>query len=247
MVSRNHLQETLDYYLQQRAYKMDEIKAIDLMVRQLQKELGESPSADSSSMAQDGNNLLLSTTSSEVAQRSIRPDEFFGMSQTDAAKSYLRTIKRAISMEQLVTALKEGGAQLGGANPKKTLYVSLARNPLKEFVSPKEGFVGLREFYKTLPKQTGKSPSQKRETTSSKKARNRRAAKQTAKQTGSPATLKVKMRVRQFLSGKDGQRIDEITKDAESHLGQPIKRSLIWGILRSKDFSEEDGKYKMTK
>jgi hypothetical protein len=69
------------------------------------------------------------------------------MTQGEAAKAYLRKIGRAIPFEELVSALRSGGATLGGADPKKTLYVSLARNPKKEFVWPQEGYIGLGEFY----------------------------------------------------------------------------------------------------
>ena len=70
------------------------------------------------------------------------------MSQSEAAKEYLRLVGRAISMDDLVAALRAGGAQVGGADPKRTLYVSLKANPKKEFVWPNTDTVGLAEFYK---------------------------------------------------------------------------------------------------
>src|ERR1700692_5027577 len=65
---------------------------------------------------------------------SIKPDEFFRMNQTDAARAYLKKVGHSIPFDDLVAALRKGGAKLGGADPKKTLYVSLARNPGKDLL-----------------------------------------------------------------------------------------------------------------
>ncbi len=77
---------------------------------------------------------------------SIEPDEFFGLKQTDAARAYLRKIGKAVPFDELVEALGQGGANLEGERRKKTLYVSLARNPGKVFVWPRKGLVSLAEF-----------------------------------------------------------------------------------------------------
>lgn len=153
--NQQHLRQTLEYYRAKKAKRTEEfraeIAALDIQIHELEKELGESPSNDSGvetmSFPPSEPFATIGTTGP-----SVRPDEFFGMSQSEAAKAYLRKIGRAISLDQLVDALKKGGANLGGVNPKKTLYVSLARNPMKEFVNPSEGFVGLREFYPNLAK-----------------------------------------------------------------------------------------------
>jgi hypothetical protein len=147
MENLEHLRKTLEHYRQQRQQKLDEIRAIDLMIRQLEIDLGETPTVDESI---DREELSPANLNRAVGVRSIggiRPDEFFGMSQNDAAKAYLRKVGRAISMDELVAALQKGGAKLGGADPKKTLYVSMSRNPKKEFVWPSKDHIGLAEFY----------------------------------------------------------------------------------------------------
>lgn len=147
MENLDHLRQTLEHYKQQRQKKLDELRAVELMIQQLQTDLGDPPSfADL--LGQD----ILPTTSTIVSPTKtnmigVRPDEFFGMSQSDAAKAYLRKIGRAIPFSELVTALQNGGAKLGGADPSKTLYVSLARNPKKEFVWPSSDHISLGEFY----------------------------------------------------------------------------------------------------
>ena len=77
-----------------------------------------------------------------------RPDQFMGMTYQAAAKSYLEGVGHAVTMDELLEALKRGGCPVGGANPKKTLYISLVRS--REFVPVpgQSGYIGLRGFYK---------------------------------------------------------------------------------------------------
>jgi hypothetical protein len=76
----------------------------------------------------------------------IRPGEFFGMSQTEAAYSYLKRIGHAVHVEKILEALQAGGIKLEGKNPKNTLYTSLVRGT-KRFVLVTPGTFGLAEFY----------------------------------------------------------------------------------------------------
>jgi hypothetical protein len=57
------------------------------------------------------------------ARPKLRDDEFTGMTYQDAAKNYLERVGHAVSMEELLAALRDGGCPVGGINPKKTLYV----------------------------------------------------------------------------------------------------------------------------
>jgi hypothetical protein len=147
MQDMEHLRRTLEYYRQLRQQKLEEIRPIEMMIRQLEIDLGEPPSVDATATRE----VSVPSTEGVIVNPGIgtyiKPDEFFGMSQNDAARAYLRKIGRAVPFDDLVTALQKGGAKLGGADPKKTLYVSLARNPNKEFVWPQDGIIGLREFY----------------------------------------------------------------------------------------------------
>ena len=144
MDEKDHLRKTLEHYRQQRQQKLDELRPIELMIRQLEIDLGETPTVES---ATNPATIIAAAPKSVGSIGPIRPDEFFGMSQSDAAKAYLRKVGHAIPFEELVVALRKGGAKLGGADPKKTLYVSLARNPRKEFVWPSSYHISLSEFY----------------------------------------------------------------------------------------------------
>jgi hypothetical protein len=246
MDSLDHLRQTLDYYRQQRQKKFEDYRAADLLVRQLEKELGEAPSPDAEPVITINGAMELPVNGSTPRSSEVRPDEFFGMSQGDAAKAYLRKIKRAISFDQLVEALRNGGAQLGGADPKRTLYVSLARNPLREFVYPKDGFIGLREFYPNLAKVA--APRERKKTKRRKKLKTRRIVRKVEKAASADkkvAKNPVREKVRQLMSDKEPRSSDEIIKAIESQLGM-IKKIEIFGTLRSKEFVKEpDGKYRM--
>lgn len=142
----DHLRGTLEHYRQQRQQKLRELRTIEMMIRQLENDLGEPPSVDYDADEPETPRVISSATIT-VRSTPIKPDEFYGMTQSEAAKAYLKRIGHAIPFDELVSALKRGGAKLGGADPKKTLYVSLARNPRKEFVWPSEDHISLSEFY----------------------------------------------------------------------------------------------------
>jgi hypothetical protein len=147
MENKEHLQRTLEHYRQLRQQKLEEIRPIEMMIRQLELDLGESPTIDNAASREATAPSASGIAVGPGIGTIIRPDEFFGMSQNDAAKAFLRKMGRAIPFADLVTALQKGGAKLGGADPSKTLYVSLARNPKKEFVWPSSDHISLAEFY----------------------------------------------------------------------------------------------------
>lgn len=143
------LRAALEHYQQQRAEADKEyqnrVRSIDLMIWQLKRDLGEAPDGEQPV----GMPLVSATGATQtVTSVSVKPDEFFRVNQTDAARTYLKKVGHSIPFDELVVALRKGGAKLGGADPKKTLYVSLARNPKKEFVWPSKDVIGLDEFYK---------------------------------------------------------------------------------------------------
>jgi hypothetical protein len=158
------------------------------------------------------------------------------MSQSDAARAYLKKVNRAVSFEHLVQVLRKGGAEVGGADPKKTLYVSLMRNPKGEFVIPSEGHVGLRLFYPGLPKG-GKSTKPKK----NKKAKR-------AKKSGQPAEKgpsEIMAGLKQVLAHGEPKTKGELVKTLEEKLGRKIAQISVAGALRSKIFAESDGKYQL--
>jgi hypothetical protein len=133
---------------------LEEIRKISLTIRQLEIDLGEPPSDDRPVPSGDGFRVSSDELPESIPAPAGRPvevrrDEFFGMTQSDAAKVYLGKVGHAVSMDELVAKLQAGGCKVGGANAKHTLYVSLVRNT-REFVPVGDGFIGLRRFYPNL-------------------------------------------------------------------------------------------------
>lgn len=144
------LRAALEHYQQQRAEAekdyQNRVRSIDLMIWQLKRDLGEAP--DGEQPVVSGIPLVSATGAIQTGTSvSVKPDEFFRMNQTDAAKAYLKKVGHSIPFDELVAALRKGGAKLGGKDPRKTLYVSLARNPKREFEWPNKDYIGLPEFY----------------------------------------------------------------------------------------------------
>jgi hypothetical protein len=243
------LRQTLEHYRQQRQAQLEELRKTEALIAHFEKELGESSSVEpSQNSGIDFVNLAADIRPSEPRTVDIRPDEFYGMTQTQAAKAYLQRIKRAVSIEQIVEALKNGGAQLGGADPKKTLYVSLARNPERQFVIPREGYFGLREFYPNLPKTVSKPNKARRNRKAPRHGRKPKPTKPRAAAVAKESDGKpVKASVNKVLSGGQTHTLEEIQQSVEKELGRKVARVGIAATLRGKEFVKEGNSYKLAK
>lgn len=259
MDSNDHLRKTLEHYRQQRQQKLEEMRPLEMMIRQLEHDLGESSLAAASSSSSSSSDSFMFSEVMAADQQSaivIRPDEFFTMSQSDAAKAYLRKVGHAVAFDDLVAALRKGGAQLGGADPRKTLYVSLARNPKKEFVWPSKDHIGLNEFYpgrarsdaapgnrlkkaRGKKKRVGRPPKAAKATNHSHPSVRQSSAKPEKKPSEVSTALHDVMR-----DGKARSR-DEILKEVEAKLGHPVATVAIIGSLNNtKNYEQTNGQYK---
>jgi len=81
-----------------------------------------------------------SVVSSEIR---IEPDEFVGLEPLDAAKRYLKKPKKAALFQDIVAAIRAGGADPGN---EEKLRVSLARSTW-DIIKIGEDRFGLLEFY----------------------------------------------------------------------------------------------------
>ena len=250
MPENDHLRQTLDHYKQLRQQKLDQLREelapIELMIRQLERDLGVASNGESAaSSAPTIEPLPFPDSAFSSKTPIIRPDEFYRMTQTEAAKTYLRKVGQAVSFEDLVVALRKGGAQLGGVDPKRTLYVSLARNPMKEFVWPSEGFIGLSEFYGRTAKTV---TPRKRDAKIPKMRRVRRTRKAKGKIGDQPKTKGAEK-----IPSADTQAMHELMQDGKSRtaaeiiaaLGQKLSRipnrMSIVGSLNAKNKYEKSG------
>ena len=248
MATNDYLRQTLEHYRQQRQIQLEELRKTEALIAHFERELGESPSNEPGpTTGIEFVNVAADIRLPEQRTGDIRPDEFYGMTQTQAAKAYLQRVKRAVSIEQIVEALRNGGAQLGGADPKKTLYVSLARNPQREFVIPRDGYFGLREFYPNLPKGVSKPKNRKSKRTL--RVKHRIVAKKT-KASPSPnqrSEKPVKAAVLKVLREGGTQTLGEIHEAVEKDLGRKVARLGIVATLRGKEFLRNGNGYELAK
>jgi DNA-directed RNA polymerase delta subunit len=108
------------------------------------------------------------------------------MSQADAARAYLEKIGHAMPLEDIFKAVTSGGCKVGGADPKRTLSITLFQSK-RDFVNTGGGNWGLRKFYPNMPKlgrPEGMIPI--------KKASAKRGSKKSAKRRAKPKTNAVK-------------------------------------------------------
>lgn len=76
----------------------------------------------------------------------VTADQFFGKSQPDAAEEYLRRVGHAVSVDEILEALRAGGMKFSGKDPRAGLYTQLIRATMR-FVKVPSGAFGLLEWY----------------------------------------------------------------------------------------------------
>src|SRR5712692_3822638 len=102
MATNDYLRQTLEHYRQQKQAQLEELRKTEALIVHFEKELGESTSVEPSQTGIDFVNLAADVRPPEPRTIDIRPDEFYGMTQTQAAKAYLQRVKRAVSIDQIV-------------------------------------------------------------------------------------------------------------------------------------------------
>jgi hypothetical protein len=261
MANNDVVRQTLEYYRQQRDAKASEMARLSYMIAQLEADLGEAPSsfnADSASLQGDMGGGPRSFTPA-VREPDLRRDEFVGLTQVSAVKAYLKKVNRAVPLDQLAEAIKKGGATLGGAVPTKTLYVSLARNPNKEFVFLDDDYIGLREFYPSLPKASTARSASGRKAKSLKKSRKKPAthrktkgeapsgpsaparvdAKESLKKKKGPPATEIKKALGEILKSGAALHIKPLTKAVQEKLGEVVHHLSVFKALQDKNMFEK--------
>ena len=151
MDDKEVLRNARNLYIQQFRSKAEEMRPLIQRILSLDQDIGEATDlsailTESAALSTETETASLAT-SGGGARPKLRPDEFMGKTYFEAAKSYLERVGHAVSMDELLEVLKNGGCPVGGKTPRKTLYISLVRS--REFVPipGQSGFVGLRKFY----------------------------------------------------------------------------------------------------
>ena len=149
MDDNDALRKARDHYIQKFRKQIEPAAPIAQKILSLDQDIGELTDlsaivAECIALAPAGGVFQIGGASGKPK---LRPDEFMNKTVSEAARLYLEKIGHAVSMDELLDALKRGGRPAGGATPKKSLYISLVRS--REFVPipGQTGVLGLRKFY----------------------------------------------------------------------------------------------------
>lgn len=253
MATNEFLKETLEHFKQQRAAKLEEVRALDITIRQIQMQIGEPLDQPdlafaSGAIAEFKNTPMIPQPSSN-ANYKPRVDEFFGKSIAEAARMYLEKIGHAMLVDDILKAITSGGCKVGGADPKRTLSITLGQGK-REFVGTGGGNYGLRKFYPDMPKlgrPEGSIPT--------KKAKAKRGAKKAAKRSAAPRAHLAKPKaydatevgaaVSEVLGDHQPKSPDEVLAAVQRKVGYEVKKIALYGMLRKKDFEQVGEKYRL--
>jgi hypothetical protein len=261
MGDNDYLRQTLTHYREQRQRILDQLRPVDIMIRTIEAELGEPPDTtilpDLTQAFSMDVNAGRTLPAGQQRSAEIRADEFFGMSQSDAAKAYLNKMGHAVAVSELVASLNKGGCKVGGADPERTLYIVLIRNT-KDFVKVPGGYLGLRAMYPNLKPGAGSpKPKDKPRKGKRKGGKKKRAAKATAKSASKqpPAenpetpvrqTVPVKATVKEVLADGQLKAGDTIVQLVQEKAGPNAKPFTIYGILKNqKEFEKVGDEYRL--
>lgn len=255
--NESSLRQTLDYFLADRAKKIEDIKRVDLTIMQLRQALGDPVEAGEQVDVVPA--LITPTTFTPAPSRpngsrpAIRPDEFFGLQYSDAARNYLRKVGSAVSLDDLLDALRNGGCKVGGTDPKRVLYISLVRNT-RDFVPTGNGFIGLREFYPNLPKAkslNGKKAKKGKKSKRKSTGRTKGATKADSTPTEAARPDADGGKLKEVVLGvmKSGEFMDgkEILRNVAERFEGKVAPISVYGMLRNKGSFEKnaEGKYRV--
>ena len=147
-----HIRKTLEDFKQQLSVRMAEAARVLAVVNALEDQLGLPKTTLggggitwSQSLSED---LRVTDAGAGAAAspQNIRPDEYLGDAPLDAAKKYLRRIRRAAPLAEIAEAISKGGAAVKGADWKADLDNSLLRST-REVVKVNDETYGLVAFY----------------------------------------------------------------------------------------------------
>src|SRR5437879_13519532 len=107
MANQDFLRQTLEHYRQQLQAQLEAARKTEALIAHFEKELGESSTVESSQTGIEFVKLAGDVRSPEPRTVEVGPDQFFGMTQTQAATAYLQLGKRADSIDEFVEALRK--------------------------------------------------------------------------------------------------------------------------------------------
>lgn len=151
---QDHVRRTLEDFRLQLSVKLNETARVLAVVNALEEQLGLPKTSPNNAGGVTwnvslGDEMRVSDASNPGGNSPgvIRPDEYLGDPPLEAAKKYLRRVRRAASLEDIADAISKGGAAIrSGSDWRTELDASLTRST-REVVKVREGTYGLVEFY----------------------------------------------------------------------------------------------------
>jgi hypothetical protein len=167
----------------------------------------------------------------------IHPDTFFSLSILEAAKKFLKMVRRAQTTGAIADALGKGGLKRPDVNSLSSILVRAAKG--REVVKVGKGMWGLAEFYPKAPREpeAPRKPSKqpKRRTTGRKPPTEAARAAVKSRATAQPERPQAPGGASQLTlevlrgAGKP-LHVDDVTKQVNAK-GNPATRATIEGLL----------------
>jgi hypothetical protein len=254
MANNDWMQAALQHYREQRDRILEqlppellfEFRNIEHTIRKLEQDLGTGSQiimADPPYATSGAPGFVANAPAKSSAKTTeIRPDEFFAMTISEAARAYLGRVGHAVSFDEMLEKLRTGGCRVGGVNPKQTLYISLVRNT-RDFVPTGNGFIGLRSFYPGLKAGAAKNGEKQKKSKAKHRSKAKKASKLLPKKKApAPKTAPEETPAHKIVYAtlRDDQfhSKDEILKAGED---AGVRAIGIHGILRNAKDIEVDG------
>jgi hypothetical protein len=263
MATAEHLKETLDHFKQQRQAKLEELRMLEITIRQLQQQVGEAPDQQPDSTLVQPLQFLDLKPLRPVVQPpgegyKPRPDEFFSLSIAEAARTYLDKVGHAMPVEEILRVITGGGCKVGGADPKRTLSITLGQGK-REFILTGTGTYGLRKFYPNIPKLGRPEGSIPKKEATKKRGPKKPAKQAKARANAAPKTAaapqpqprkpkpgEISAAIIEALGDHKAKTAEEVLHAVEQKIGYGVKKISVYGTLRKKAFEiVEGGKYRL--
>ena len=91
----------------------------------------------------------------------ILPDTFFNKTHPDAAAEYLKMVGHAVQIDEILAALKKGGAAFKGGDHRSSLYTQLIRGTRRFVKIGDDAVFGLVSKYGSVRKSGSKTKPEK--------------------------------------------------------------------------------------
>lgn len=228
--------------------------AIDVLVEKVEqrtKDLNEMKKLINSLCKEAGRQVLYENIddSPRMGLGSVRSDQFYGKSPLVAAHEYLKIRGQAVSPEDIVRALEDGGFDFETQGWKKedrvrAVAISMGKNK-QTFHRLPNGTYGLVELYPALGTRNLVLHKRKRKASRQTRKRTKKTARKRASTKRAKGDSPLKQGVYQIMGDGRVRSLEEIVQLVQRNLRGPVKRYLVVLVLKGKRFQKKNGKFRL--